>query len=240
MAGAMTPTAAGEIAVARAEAIEAEIGSLSFAVEGMDVAAMGAVRVTAGPFLINRLLIPAAAALLDAHPRLQLELIGDSRNLSLTRREADIALRLARPASQAGSRTIAKRIATLDYGIYVASEYPGDAERLPWLTYEDSMAHFPHAQWLAAAAERDENRAPVLVNEAEGLIHTASAGLGRALLPRLVADGISGLRRLPDAADLPKRELWLLTHSDIRHLVRIRVVSDWIEATLSRRSYEAG
>lgn len=236
MSGAMVPTSAGEIAVVRAEAIEAEIGSLSFAVEGMDVAAMGSVRVTAAPFLVNRLLIPASGVLLKAHPRLQLELIGDSRNLSLTRREADIALRLARPAAGAGNRTIARRIATLDYGVYAAGGCDDDAELLPWLTYEDTMAHLPHARWLAVRAEGDTGRAPVLVNEAEGLIQAACAGLGRALLPCIVADRVGGLKRVrSDEKDLPKRELWLLTHPDIRHLARMKVVSEWIETTVCGR-----
>jgi hypothetical protein len=47
--------------------------------------------------LLNRILVPALPALLEAHPLLQPHLVAGSRNLSLTNREADIALRFARP-----------------------------------------------------------------------------------------------------------------------------------------------
>ncbi len=102
--GAMSPTPTGEIAVAKAETIEAEVMALSGALDAADPMTLGKVRLTAAPSFINRLLIPAMPGLLARHTGLQLELIGDSRNLNLTRREADMALRLARPADAATAR----------------------------------------------------------------------------------------------------------------------------------------
>ena len=232
--GSMTLTAAGEIAVARARAIETEVGGLSAALRNADSSVSGSVRVTAAPFLINRLLIPATPDIVSRHPELRLELIADSRNLSLTRREADIALRLARPTEMAGNRIIARRIATLGYGVYVARQTAGAFEQLPWIVYDDSMVHLPHAQWIAAEASKLGARSSVVINEAEGLIQAACAGLGRALLPTLVGDRIDGLVRLVEAQKTPPtRELWLLTHPDIRHLARIKAISAWIEATFA-------
>ncbi|WP_374310689.1 LysR family transcriptional regulator [Dongia sp.] len=65
--GALAPTAAGKITIARAEAIEAEIGSLTATVKGADQPATGNVRLTTVPIIANRLLIPALPALLDKH-----------------------------------------------------------------------------------------------------------------------------------------------------------------------------
>ena len=58
---------------------------------------IGSVRLTSVPMVVNRLLVPAVGSLLERHPELQIELIPDRRDLNLTRREADIAIRLARP-----------------------------------------------------------------------------------------------------------------------------------------------
>jgi DNA-binding transcriptional LysR family regulator len=64
------------------------------AVAGADATPVGTVRVTSVPVLVARVLVPAAATLSARHPGLRLELIAEPRDLSLTRREADVALRL--------------------------------------------------------------------------------------------------------------------------------------------------
>jgi len=237
--GEMRPTQAGEVATSRAEAVEAEIGGLTLAVKGADSEISGTVRVTAVPILTNRVLIPAIADLVARHPGLRLELVADPRDVSLTRREADIALRLARPGPETGGRIIARRIGRLGYAAYAAShlpapDLPGQITDLPWLTYEDGMAYLPQARWIAGVARKD-GYAPLVVNDAEPLLQAILAGLGRSLLPCIVADHIAGLARMPeDGHPFPARELWLLTHPDLRHLARIAAVTAWIEATLQR------
>jgi hypothetical protein len=49
-----------------------------------------------------------------------IELIADGRDLSLTRREADFAVRLVRPMT-GGMDIKARRIGTLDYAAYASS-----------------------------------------------------------------------------------------------------------------------
>ncbi len=237
--GAVVLTAAGELAFARAETIEAEIGGLSQALRGTDLVASGKVRLTAPPFMINRLLLPAAPDLIQRHPGLQLELVGESRNLSLTRREADMAIRLARPADPLGNRVTVRRITTLRYGVYCASRLHAKADDLPWIVYEEGMAHLPHAHWIAARAEKSGRQSPIAVNEAESLLQAVKVGLGRALLPRAIADGFDGISPVDDGdRSLPQREVWLLTHADLRHLARIRAISDWLDKVLAGRRPE--
>jgi DNA-binding transcriptional LysR family regulator len=233
--GALSPTPTGEIAVAKAETIEAEIMALSGALDAADPMAFGKVRLTAAPSFISRLLIPSLPSLLAQHSGLQLELIGDSRNFNLTRREADMALRLARPADLANGRVVARRIATLDYAVYVAVGQERQAEDLPWIVYEEAMAHLPHAGWIAAQAEKSGRSSPLAVNDAEALLQAAAAGLGRALLPNILAGNAGGLRRV-DSSDSnpPQREIWLLIHAELRQLVRIRTVSDWLDGVFRR------
>ncbi len=233
--GMMLPTPTGEIAVARAEAIEAEVMALSGALEAADPMALGRVRLTAPPSFINRLLIPAVPGLLSQHPGLQFELIGDARNFNLTRREADMALRLARPADMANSKVVARRIATLDYAVYVAEGQRDQAESLPWIVYEEAMAHLPHARWIATQAEKSGRAGALAINDAESLLQAAIAGLGRALLPRVLAEDADGLCRVDSGGgSLPVREVWLLIHAEFRQLARIRAVSGWLDKVFYR------
>jgi DNA-binding transcriptional LysR family regulator len=235
--GLLRPTPAGERALARAAAAEQEIQALEQGAAGGDAAPAGLVRLTAVPILVNRLLIPALPALARRHPQIRLELIAEPRNLNLTRREADLALRLARPESGAG--VLARRIGDLDYAVYGAVYVPRSktggrtATRPAWITYEEGQSHLPQARWIAAAAKQ-EGLAPLAVSDAEALVHAIQAGLGKSLLPCFVGDAGAGLRRL--GAPVLSRELWLLAHREQRHHGRIAAAIGWIEETVSRLS----
>jgi len=111
--GAFQATEAGQTVVAGAERVELEVQAVETAVSGGDRLAAGAVRLTSVPIVVNRVLVPALPRLLRDHPQLRVELIAEPRDLSLTKREADIALRLARPHKDL--RAIARRIGKLDY-----------------------------------------------------------------------------------------------------------------------------
>jgi DNA-binding transcriptional LysR family regulator len=235
--GTLALTRAGERAVLRAERIEREFGALGAELTGLDGMAAGAVRLTAVPIVANRILVPASAALLTHHPGLQLDIIGEARDLSLTRREADLALRLARPQT-GGTRVLARRIGALHYAAYApAACPPREAEKLPWITYDEAMAHLPQARWIAArAADRGEAIAALRVADADSVLEAVIAGLGRSLLPAAIAEGETRLRRIGSGRSAPalSRELWLLVHRELKSLARIEAVIDWIEAIAPR------
>jgi DNA-binding transcriptional LysR family regulator len=218
--GVLSPTKAGEAAVARAAQVEQEVGALERGIGGADAAVAGTVRLTAVPILANRLLIPAAPKLLARYPELRLELIAEPRNLSLTRREADVALRLARPQTGAA---LARRIGRLDYAVYGPRRR--EADDLAWITYEEGLSHLPQARFIAAAA-RAEETAPLLLNDAEAIVQAVRAGLGKSLLPCFVGDHEPGLKRLSRV--VLSRDIWLMVHRDLRAQARIAAVIDWL------------
>jgi DNA-binding transcriptional LysR family regulator len=222
--GLLRPTKAGELALARAAEVEQEVGALEQGIAGADREPAGLVRVTAVPILVNRLLVPALTALSARHPRIRLELIADSRNLSLTRREADLALRLSRP--QSGTGLLTRRLGDFDYAVY--GPRGRAANRLAWITYEEGLSHLPQARWIAQ--QHGASMAPLAVSDAEALVHAIRAGIGKSLLPCLIADREPGLRRLGVA--VLHRELWLLAHREQRHHGRIGAVIAWIEETI--------
>ena len=235
--GTLQLTNAGDRVALVAERIEREIDALGGALPRATETVAGVVRVTSVPIVANHILVPSASALLRRHPRLRLEIVGDARNLSLTRREADLALRLARPKT-GGTRVVARAgsagCAMLSYA--AASCPPREAAGLPWIAYDESMAHLPQARWIAAVVRAGAPSAALTVTDAETLLEAVAAGIGRSLLPCCVADRDARLRRL-DArrqAPLPARELWLLAHADLRRLARIEAVIAWIGRIVPR------
>lgn len=234
--GRLVLTDVGERVAREAEAMERHFQSVAAIVGSEGDPCGGTVRVTAVPILANRLFAGTVGHLLHEHPGLVVELVANSRDYSLTKREADIAVRLARPTT-GGLNVKARRIAMLSYAAYIpASTPPRDARQLDWITYDEAMAQLPQAKWIAGTAKRGGNGVSGLrVHDAETALEATAAGLGKTLLPTLVADRDPRLRRLhyKERRALPSREIWLLTHADQQTLGRTQVTTAWIEATVA-------
>src|SRR5262249_20129180 len=112
-------TEAGERVALAAEAMERHFASIATLVRGD--ACSGIVRLTSVPVLTNRLFASSFDDLAARYPNLVVELIPDSRDFNLTHREADIAVRLARPAT-GGMSVKAHRVGSLNYAAYVSRD----------------------------------------------------------------------------------------------------------------------
>jgi DNA-binding transcriptional LysR family regulator len=231
-------TEAGERVARQAEAMEQHFQSIGGFTGTHGGACAGTVRITAVPILANRLLASASKALLDRHPGLIIELLSDSRDYSLTRREADVAVRLARPLT-GGMNLKARRIGTLDYAAHVSTVIPvREVRELCWITYEDTMAHLPQGKRIAALVKSGNGKLSELrVRDAETALEATVGGLGKSLLPTVVADRDARLRRLDlnDGRRLPSREIWLLALADQLGVGRVAAAMSWLEEVLSPR-----
>jgi DNA-binding transcriptional LysR family regulator len=232
-------TAAGEAILGNVERIEAEALSVERRITGRDVRLEGTVRVTSVESLAAEILMPIFAGLRQVHPGIRVELVADSRNLSLSRREAEIAVRVARLDQH---DLAVRRIGELGYGLYAAPSYL-EAMGTPdftalgeghfvVLTEPDLMA-MPEMEWLATALPRATTA--LRTNSRYSHRAAALAGMGLACLARYLGD-VAGLTRLDAPLAMPVRELWLAVHSDTRHMPRIRAVTDALAAGVRARA----
>jgi len=234
-----TPTAAGEAILGNVERIEAEALAAERRVTGRDVRLEGMVRVTSVESIAAEILMPALAELHQRHPGIAVELITDTRSLSLTRREADVAVRMARLEQQ---DLAVRRIGTLGYGLYAAPAYlaargPPDfaagGEGHDIITTQGELMGLAETAWLSGLLPR---AAPALrTNSRYGQRAAALAGLGIACLARYLGDG-TALVKLDPPTPPPVRELWLAVHTDIRHMPRIRAVTEALAAGVKARA----
>lgn len=233
--GTLALTPIGDAMADRAEIMERQFNQIGGVVEADRDPCVGTVRLTSVPIVINRILVPAAKALLDRHPRLQMELIPDARNLSLTRREVDLAIRIGRPIA-GGSTVKARRIGTLNYSAYMAAACQlREAARLAWITYDEAMSRLPQAQWMARAAKGQRGAISGLrVHDAETALEAVLAGLGKTLLPSVIGDDDRRLQRidLDERQQQPAREIWLLAHANQLKFGRIAAAVAWVEETM--------
>jgi len=219
--GRLIPTPAGEEVITRAERAEVELAALERDVAGRDTKPGGLVRLTSVPTLSNRLLAPRVGSLFQTYPDIELDLIAEPATLSVTRREADIALRLARPTEDG---MIARRLGAIRYAPYAGKEAAG-RDDLPWITYEESFAAIPQAKWIAR--EGKVPLSPLRVNDGEPILQAVLAGLGQTLLPVFIGNEEPALARL--AEPVTSRDVWLVVHPHVRRSARIDAVVGWID-----------
>ncbi len=223
--GRYRPTPAGEVLLQRAAALQGDVQGMLLAAREEAQSVAGSVRLTSVEFLLAHWLIPQLPELAARHPQLDLQLLGDNRDLSFTRHEADLALRLARPQQDAA--LVMRKVGELGYAVYGAERFAAvraeDWRGLPWLGYADGLAQLPEARWLQRLDPQGGLR--LRVTAVTSLQRACQAGLGLALLPCLVGE-VPGLFRL-SGVEL-SRELWLLCHRDLRQTLRFRAVADWL------------
>jgi len=235
-AAGLALNSAGAAALAEAAQMEMAACALAEKRERPDTVA-GSVRITTARVLADGFLAERLAPLQARHPELDIELSATSRNLSLARREAEIALRLARPAS---GELLARRVITLDYGFYAAPEYQrrlDSGEQPAFITFDDGSDHVPEAAWSQKFLSG--RRVLLRANSQLSQALAARAGRGVALLPGLVARALGGLQLVEFDQQPPARELWLLMRPDVARLARVRIVADHLVDILHEHQAES-
>lgn len=116
----LTPTPAALALTPHVEAMSAAAAALTRAASGEAAADSGVVRVTASDVVGCEVLPPILAAFHVAHPGIALELALTNRNEDLSRRDADIAVRMVRPTQRG---LVARRIGVSRIGLYAHRDY---------------------------------------------------------------------------------------------------------------------
>ncbi|GJE40171.1 LysR family transcriptional regulator [Methylobacterium persicinum] len=222
------PTLAGLEVRERAEHVEAELIALEREVTGRDTRLRGLVRVTCSETLAAHVLAPGLARLHGQYPDIKIELIPNSRELSLAMREADISLRMRQPEQH---DLVVRRIGSIAFGIYATPGYLRDqgepdladgfaGHRL--ITQLDDTQEMTQSAWLTEIASRAT--VALQTSSHEAAVVAAATGGGLACLARFRADREPRLIRLPMPTDPPCADILLLVHKDNRHTPRIRAV----------------
>ena len=235
--GQYAPTEAGIQAALVAERVETETTSLGREIAGGDHRLTGRLRVTSSETLAYRILTRELARFRAVHPGIEVELAIDNRILSLSRREADIALRVTRPKEpDLHGRKLADAAWTL-YGapkLLKKMKLPArggtDIKALaagPFIGWHSDAETIHAGSWLEAAVP-----AAAIVYRTNSLINqlsAAKAGIGLAVLPCYLGDGEPGIARaMKEPIKALERELWIVTHADLKGTARIRAFLDLV------------
>jgi DNA-binding transcriptional LysR family regulator len=229
------PTPAGESSIATAARVLAEIELLERRLAGEDLRPSGTVRVTTTDTL-SPLLAPLLKAFRGAHPEIVTEVIVSNAFLTLTRRDADVALR---PSAEPGVALVGRKVAEANFAVYGAEPFATQIKRkrasletLDWIGFDESISHIGAAQWVAAHIPSE--RIVMRSNSVLTMEDAARAGLGLAVLPCFQGEVAANLVRLSEPIPEAATPVWLLTHRDLRRVARIRVFLDFMAEAIAR------
>jgi len=220
-------TSAGEEMVGAAERIEDEVATLDRSVIGRDTQLNGALRVTMPAGLATHLLMSDFSTFSQEYPGIELEFAVSSEEFNLSKREADVAIRITNnPPEYLVGRSVTK-IAKAVYASkdYLARHDPENhPELLHWIGWEDNEHH--HPQWVK---DSGFPKSPIhhQANDVLVQLEAARAGMGLSVIPCFLADPIENLRRLSSPI-IHCGDIWILTHKDLRDTARVRTFMDFM------------
>ncbi len=236
-------TAHGERLLESAEGMESLALAAQSAVGEADLAVSGVVRIGAPEGFGSYFLAPRLAALGGRQPDLEIQLVAIPGVLSLSKREADIAISLSAPRE---GRLVTRKLTDYRLSLYATPAYLDG--RPPILARADLGGHrfIGYIEELLYAPELDYLQAPDVEICAKlkssnliAQLRAALAGAGLCVLPDFIAAAEPALVRvLPDKVEL-QRAFWLVMHADLRGLARVKTVADFLveEVRLNRPAF---
>ena len=215
-------TSTGEEILVLAEDMEADALSLERQIYGRDTALTGSLRVTLPSLLATHLLMPDFARFSEQYPGIALELITSNEPLNLTKRQADVAIRVAFKAPP--EHLYGRKLVAINQAVYASPDSlekcrtaPPDAP-MRWIVKEDDG---PVPVWATKPQER--RCLPTLtVSDPLAQIVAARAGLGSTVHFCFIGDVDSELGRVPPGNTHKYGDLWILTHGDLRRVPRVQ------------------
>jgi len=220
------PTSLAQALAEQAERAEQALEAARVGVEQGGEVISGTVRLTCSDSVLQALLLPALARFMPAYPALSLELSTSNDFANLSRRDADIALRLTRtPPEHLVGRNLGNVVYRVCAGAtYLRSANADDLASMTWIAPDDFLPDHPTVAWR-------RQHLPGVVpayrcNSMLSVTELVRAGLGVAALPDFLIDENKGLMPLGEPLVGYDTALWLLTRPDCRALRSVVTLFD--------------
>jgi len=231
-----SPTPECEDLVSASRDIDESVARIGREILGRDLRLEGRLAVTSTDTFINDVVARHIDDFHKLHPNIIIELTLTNSRLSLSRQDADIAIR---PSLNPQDTLVGQRVADLGFGIYttpqIASSLPRepaleDLARKMWIAPGDALSASPSAKWMEKSIPQDS--CWLYVDTFPSMAVCASQAMGLTILPCIIADEMPELKRLQCPWFQLSIPIWVLTHPEIRKAARVRVFMEHITKAL--------
>lgn len=241
----MAMTAEGEMLLAHALNIEGEVDAIRRTIAGRDRRLEGTVTISTVDDLALSVMPELVRRFRAAHPSVTLEIDIRVAQADLRRREADVAIRFGQPPDEPG--VVRRRVATVNGALYASQSYlaghptPTGAEELSGhdiIRWGARLKRFPTEEFWDLHGAR--NRTALRSESMLAQFAAVRSGVGIGWLPYFLVEGAGDLCRIPIATPDVDTGLWMVIHSDVRRMTRVRVFADfaWDHLTAMRNRFE--
>jgi len=226
----LMPTEAALSLRSYAEAMQSTAAALERAAASQGMGVRGTVRVTASDVIGVEVLPPIIASLRDEHPDLVLELVLTDRMQDLLRREADIAVRMARPRQEL---LVARRVGQIELGLHAHQRYlsrhgtpntMADLANHALIGFDQTTAFIRSAGKVLSGWRREAFAMRTDNNLAQLALIRSGAGIG--VCQAAIARRDDSIVRLFPRQFSLQMETWITMHEDLRNSPRCRVAFD--------------
>lgn len=217
-----------------AERMEAALESARSEAASSPGEVSGTVRITTTDTVLHGLVAPALRALRHEHRLLHYELHTGNELASLTRRDADIAVRVTPRAPQ---HLVGKHIGPIRVALYTARARGAstlrdvEAQRADWIAPDDALPDHPSVLWRKRHHPKAQPR--YRVNSIHSVLELVALGLGVGIVPLFLAGARKDVVQLTEPLEECESQLWVLTHPESRHLRRVGTVYSHLAQTLA-------
>jgi len=207
---------------AHAEEMEVALESARSSIEQAPTQVSGTVRITTTDTILHGLVAPALLALKKTHPLLSFELHTGNELASLTRRDADVAVRATKRPPQ---HLVGRNVGAIRVALYAARQRGApkwadvQAGRADWIAPDDALPEHPSVIWRKRRFPKALPR--YRVSSIQSVLELTALGMGVGIVPIFLASRRGDVVPLTDALADAETELWLLTHPESRHLRRV-------------------
>lgn len=201
----------------------------------------GVVRVAASVMIGLEVLPAILTRFREAHPGIDVELTLSNKNEDLTRRDADVAVRMARPTQNA---LVARKAGEVGFGFYAAPDYlarRGTPQSLAELREHAVVGYDRTPPDLASkvGGGRTLPRDLFALRSDDDAAQFAAvrAGYGIGVCQRQIGSRAGLVAVLPGAFDL-SLEIWICMHETLRGSPRMRLMFDHLAKELGAYAAE--
>jgi DNA-binding transcriptional LysR family regulator len=233
-------TASGEELLRHAEDAERAVQAANSALTGERGRFTGTVRLSLSEGFASWIVAGDIVAFHAAHPGIRLEIATTNGFLNPSRREADLAVLLARPAK---GPLVARKLTDYRLRLYAGRNYL--AQHPPIQSPEDLRQHrligyipdFIYADELRYLSEIASDLTPDFSSSSINAQYAmVRAGAGLAILPQFIGAQDPTLHPVLGEDASIKRSFWIVVHRDLSKVARVRAVIDWLTALVQERS----